>query len=657
MFRPAPMLRLSLVVLERDRRAVLRYLAESGAVQLVRTIAGPETAPLAPRDRGAEVSQCARLLAGVEELRRALELAPFPENLAAPPEMTQDEAEQELAELEQRAQALLKRRQDLLQHSMRLATDFEQVANYRELDFPLNDPQQHSFLQFMTGRLPVGNFEALQKQIGGPVAFFPLVEAEGKLRLMAMTTRTGRPALESALETAGFEAEPLPVRDDLSTDSLAQASQLEQQSVLKRLQEANEELRNLASDRAVRLAQLAAFESVEHHLLETEQSLPRTETAVLITGWIPATETEKLERGIREITGDHCVFSTATPDHDLREEAPVLLRHPRLLRPFEMLVEAYGSPSYEEFEPTLFVAISYVFMFGMMFGDIGHGAVLATAGFAGLLAGRSEKLRDAGLLLVFGGLSSMAFGAVYGSCFGLETFKRFALWRDPLEGNPMTLMYCAVGIGIAMISLGLILNILNRLRRGDVLGGFLDKFGVLGALFYWGVLLLITKFTALESQGLVGPALVLFLAVPMLGWMLKEPLEYWRHRRAGRTAEPGGSLGTAIIESLVGVFEAVLSYLANTISFVRLAAYAMSHAALLVAAFMLADAVRHFPAAGGALSVMVVILGNLIAIVLEGIIASVQALRLEYYEFFGKFFLGNGHPFKPFRLAWPATAT
>jgi len=98
------------------------------------------------------------------------------------------------------------------------------------------------------------------------------------------------------------------------------------------------------------------------------------------------------------------------------------------------------------------------------------------------------------------------------------------------------------------------------------------------------------------------------------------------------------------------VFEALLSYFANTVSFVRLGAYAMSHAALLVAAFMIAADVKHFSPGGTLLSVLVIILGNLVALVLEGIVASVQALRLEYYEFFGKFFSGGGQPFKPFRL-------
>lgn len=243
----------------------------------------------------------------------------------------------------------------------------------------------------------------------------------------------------------------------------------------------------------------------------------------------------------------------------------------------------------------------------------------------------------------------MAFGAAYGSCFGLPYFKKYALWHDPLEGDPMVLMYAAIRFGIVIISLGLILNIINRFRRGDVLGGFLDKFGVIGLVFYWGMLTLVIQYAALKSSGLVGPALVLFLGLPIVGWSLKEPLEYIRSRGVVQPPDSGG-LGTALTESVVGAFEAILSYLANTISFVRLAAYAMSHAALLVAAFMMAAEVRHLSFGGGLLSVLIIIAGNLVAILLEGIIASVQALRLEYYEFFGKFFSGNGRPFEPFRL-------
>jgi V/A-type H+-transporting ATPase subunit I len=259
------------------------------------------------------------------------------------------------------------------------------------------------------------------------------------------------------------------------------------------------------------------------------------------------------------------------------------------------------------------------------------------------------KHRDTGWLLLAGGISATIFGLLYGSCFGLPAFKKFALWHDPLEGDPASLMFAAVSIGIAVISLGLILNVINRFRRGDWLGGWLGHFGVAGVVFYWGALALLTKLPVIKSLNLFTPAVILFLVLPVVGWVLKEPLEFFRNRRGGPLAE-GESLFAAVTESLVGAFEAMLSFLANTISFVRLAAYAMSHAALLLAAFLMADAVKHLPVAGTILGVVVIVLGNAIAIALEGVIAAVQALRLEYYEFFSKFFSGAGRPFQPFRL-------
>jgi len=284
-------------------------------------------------------------------------------------------------------------------------------------------------------------------------------------------------------------------------------------------------------------------------------------------------------------------------------------------------------------------------MFGMMFGDVGHGALLALAGWL-----MSRTGRRVGLLLVFAGIASGGFGVVYGSYFGITSLKRCALWRDPVEGDPLALMLLAVGIGVVMISLGQVLNIMNHFRRGDIVNVLLDKFGVVGVVFYWGSLALVTKYAAFEARGLVRWAVLLFVAVPVVGWLLKEPLVYWLRRPAGQPLEEEGLIG-AIAESVVGAFEAIFLYLANTISFVRLAGFAMSHAALLLAAFVLAADLERAGGVGTVAGVLVVVAGNLLAIVLEGMIAAVQALRLEYYEFFGKFYSGDGLAFHPFQLA------
>jgi V/A-type H+/Na+-transporting ATPase subunit I len=201
-----------------------------------------------------------------------------------------------------------------------------------------------------------------------------------------------------------------------------------------------------------------------------------------------------------------------------------------------------------------------------------------------------------------------------------------------------------------LMSIGLLLNIANRLRHQKWVDAVLGKSGIMGIVFYWGAMALVLNTAAIRSLGLWTFAVLLLVGIPVICWGLKEPIELILHRNAMHARESNG-VPAAFIESLVGAFEGALLYLANTISFVRLAAYAMSHAALLTATFTLAAEVERLPNGGRILSVLVIIVGNIVAMLLEGIVASVQALRLEYYEFFGKFFSGEGKPFKPFCLA------
>lgn len=644
------MMRLRAVVLDRDERSVLRELGEWGAIELTREVPGPQTAPLPPRDRGTEIGRCDRLLGRIDSLRRALEVSTSSLPSPRSPGLSLAAVEAKVGEMEDRAAELLKQRQSRAQRCQELAALNDRVADYGAWDIPLDPRDSSSFLHFVTGNLPTKNVGKLLEGVGEGAALLPLEDEEGRCQLIAMVTRRGRPRLDRALSEAGFEPQTLPIAEGATTSSLFAESGREREQVASQLEQSNRQLREYAAEASDSLASIEQQLTVERRLLEAGQRFPRTDATVLIAGWIPAMDAASLEKKLRRITGERCVVELSVPDRPSDEEIPVLLRHPRWLRPFGALVTAYGLPQYRELEPTLFVALSYVLMFGMMFGDAGHGAVLAAGGCIAWRAGRTPRIREVGQLLLLVAMSSILFGVVYGSWFGLPQMKHHALWQDPLEGDPMGLMYAAIGIGIVMISLGLLLNIVNRFRQGDIIGGLLDKFGLIGVVFYWGALLLITKSAALQSRGLFGVALVVFLLIPLVGWALKEPIEYLLKHRGGDQGGPGEGLFSAIIEAFVGAFEGLLSYLANTISFVRLAAYAMSHAALLVAAFMMAAEVGHLSPGGGVLSVAVIILGNVIAIVLEGIVASVQALRLEYYEFFGKFFSGNGRPFEPFRL-------
>jgi len=650
MFSAEPMMHIQAVILARDERAVLMGLGELGAVHLTKTKSGYGHESSELPDKSSELARLERIRNRIQEIRQSIDLAPSYIEPSSK-DMSIEKAEDILDDMEKKCREVLEEKQQIIHRQKELTEVSHTLYSYSGFAIPLIGPDEFAFLHFATGILPQQNFERILRDVGDRAALITLSQQRNQQVLLAMTTRDYSQELESILQKAGFQKESLPVEKGATIDSLLEKNKIELGTLSSKLEEINKRIDALREEFKDILAEIEWFVDLEFKLNEAGQKFTRTDVTVMLSGWAPSRDIWLIEKRLKDITGGRYILNLIPPDTSIEEQVPVLLRHPWFLRPFEMLVAAYGLPNYRELEPTLFVALSYIVMFGMMFGDAGHGLVLAGCGVAALVLSRSRQVRDFGVLLIFAGLSSMVFGVVYGSYFGIEELKKYAIWHDPLDCDPIKLMYGAITIGIVMISLGLILNAINHFKRGNFVAGILDKFGLIGIVFYWGALIILIKGAAIKASGLLGIFLVLFLGVPIIGWAIKEPIEHiLRHKKEGHHEGEEGIVA-AIMESCVGAFEAILSYLANTISFVRLAAYAMSHAALLFAAFMVAKEVKGIPYVGSAFSIVIIILGNIVAIVLEGVIASVQALRLEYYEFFGKFFSGSGRPFEPFYLA------
>ena len=662
MFSAVAMKRLSAVVLERDQRAVLRALGRLGVIHLIRTAAGPETAPLPPVDRSAELGRCDELLARIDGIARRLEIELPAEGAAESPELPLSRLEIALRRVEERAIDLLQYEQQLRQQLSQVKVVQQQVAPFESLDVPFDMLGGSMFLHFAIGSLPADNLDAVKSQVGANVLLMPLPQVEEGLQpVVAITSRRAQSALEDTLKNAGFARATFCAVEGATAVTLARDSRKERDRVETVLAKAREDLAAFRPDAVEKLGELRRAIVAERRILGAEQDFPRTQATILVRGWVPARAVPDANATLQQVTQGRFFLAAENPSEVPDEEAPVLLGHSWILRPFEMIVSGYGLPKYRELEPTLFVAISYVLMFGMMFGDAGHGAVLVLLGLGMILAAKAPKIKDIGVLLTLAGLSSVVFGLLYGECFGFNEKHGWplpALWHEPLarEGS-MSLMATSIGIGIGLISLGLVLNMINKFRRGDVVGGLLGKFGVAGAVFYWGVLTLGLKYAAMREMGLVWAMIVAVIVLPLTAIALKEPLEFVLARRAGHKghghAAEGGTLLEAVLGSLVETFETLITFTANTISFIRLAAYAMSHAAILMATFAVAAQVgRAIEGPGGdALWILVVVFGNVLAILLEGLVALVQAVRLEYYEFFGKFFSGSGRAFEPFRIS------
>lgn len=384
-------------------------------------------------------------------------------------------------------------------------------------------------------------------------------------------------------------------------------------------------------------------------ILSARRLFGKIDKSYLISGWIPERLCDLLGEELNRVTDGRVVFEKVNPE-ELREarkgiaRIPILFNNPMLIRPFEKLTDLYGTPRYKEVEPTVFFALSFLLLFGMMFGDVGQGLVLFISGY--LIFRRFYGHMDYGIILMECGASSALFGFLYGSVFGLEHVIP-ALWFRPMDNIPY-FVKVALSLGVGLISLGLVLNIVNAIRLKEI-ENILSGGGIAGALLYWMAAGLAVKYFV---TGKVAPS-----ELTLLGWataflitimILHRPLYRLliKRERPGQVLRHAGLL-TELMESIVEVFDDLLRFVANTVSFIRVAAFALSHTALFIAVFSIANVVSH-EETGKVSYWLVVAVGNVIIIFLEGLVVSIQTVRLEYYEFFGKFFRGGGEKFKPF---------
>lgn len=348
----------------------------------------------------------------------------------------------------------------------------------------------------------------------------------------------------------------------------------------------------------------------------------------ILYGWMTEKDTKRF---LREIEGDenvHVIIENA--GENLRATPPTKLKNPGLFRPFEMFVEMYGLPAYNEMDPTIFIALTYTFMFGVMFGDVGQGICLVAGGF---LLYRFKKMNLAAIVAL-AGVWSTFFGFMYGSIFGFEEMIE-PVWMRPMD-NIMTTLMLAIGFGMRLILVAMVINIINAVRAKEPGRMLFNQSGIAGIICYGCVVLCIALYATghpIPATGIIGAA----VGIPLVAILLKEPLSNLLERR--REIFPEGSRVMFFVEALVELFDVVLSYATNSISFVRVGAFALSHAGMMGVVFTLAGYESGSP------NMVVVVLGNILVTGLEGLVVGIQVLRLEYYEMFSRFYKGTGKPF------------
>lgn len=375
---------------------------------------------------------------------------------------------------------------------------------------------------------------------------------------------------------------------------------------------------------------------MEEEMIKIKNETACTNNFFYLAGWVPKREKDCIQ-GRFDKYGEHVIIIfKETAEVNEYMIPPTKLKNNWLIGPFEPLVKMYGVPSYDELDPTMFLSITYMMLFGAMFGDVGQGFVLF---LLGLYFKKKEDAKIFGNIFVRLGLSSSIFGILYGSIFGFEHLIPALLIR-PIE-NIDQMLVGSVIMGTGFLIVSFIYSMVNAIKQKNVKEGLFGRNGLTGFLFYMTFLVFLLNL--LMGEEIIANKICYRTMGLLMGIMvIREPLTNWILKKRPLYEETPSSYYT---ESGFEILETLLNMLSSTVSFIRVGAFALNHVGLFIAFHTMAEIADNF-----ASSVMIYIIGNMIVIGLEGLIVFIQGLRLEYYEMFSKYYKGEGVAFNPVRL-------
>ena len=554
-------------------------------------------------------------------------------------------------ELEKKVNDLAARRDKLLQSARDEREVVSQLQNLKGVAADLGELWSMDFVRFRYGYLPRETYDSFQESLNDQedLLFFPTNLGPKLVYGVYFTTKAARKRVDSLFASLHFTRINISEEADGSADEAMAALAARADRAESDAQAVVEELAALRTREHDGLLSAYSFLRYQNDSHELRRYAAHSRETFYLMGWVPKSEAEAFAANL---TGTFSQVSCVVDDaKDIAESSPSVvpptkLKNSFLGRVFQPFLEMYGLPAYNELDPSIFMAITYCLFFGIMFGDLGQGLGLALIGF--VLA--KWKKMWLGNIITCCGLSAAVFGCIYGSVFGIEDilpgFKILAEEGEyliPGASNVMTLLIFSIAMGVFMLAFVMVLNIINGVRQHNFEKIFFGPNGLAGMVFYLG-LIIAAVCTLLLGVNLFVPAYVLpVLVLPLVLILLKEPLSLLAARDpAWREVKLGSLLVTGFFE----LFETCLSFLTNTLSFLRVGAYAITHVGLMLVVQTLAGMAGGLdPLSPG--GVIVMVLGNAFVMGFEGLLVGIQALRLEFYELFGRFYDDGGIPFSP----------
>ena len=389
----------------------------------------------------------------------------------------------------------------------------------------------------------------------------------------------------------------------------------------------------------------------KYDIYEVRRKVGELHGKFYIKGFVPEKDFPKFEKLLSTIESVSAVKLPA--DADAACTPPTILKNKKLFKPFSMLVEMYGLPEYNGFNPTAFVAITYTLMFGIMFGDLGQGFLVV---LLGIIVGKKFNKQMGGIMSRVG-LSSMVFGTLYGSVFGFEdlldpVYEAIGIDFLPLKVFRQTnfILLTAVAIGIALILMSMILNIYIGFKQKDYEKAIFGCNGIAGLIFYSSVVIGVVGTMLLDIKVMSAPFVIFLIVIPLVCIFCRTPFAIAVKYKEWRLSadEEKMTVGNFIVENFFEMFEFLLSYVSNTMSFLRVGGFVLSHAGMMLVVMTLMEG------CAAAAQPLVLVLGNAFVMAMEGMIVAIQIIRLEFYEIFSRFYEGGGKPFEPIKTTFSA---
>ena len=557
--------------------------------------------------------------------------------------MTPDEISEYADRVSKELDELSKRRKELLELSLHDTEAIDQLVHFKGFDLNLNEIFKSEFIKVRFGRIPNDSFSKLTQYEDNPYVMFVPCESDDSYHWGVYFS-----PLEEVSEIdrifSNLYFERLRVPDAAGTpeqavDSLSKEIAKNKEEIAK----IDKQLAEIWDTQKQKLS--LSYAHIKHRftLFSMRSYAAKYKDYFHIMGFVPAHSKKEFEERLSKHS--HVEYSIEKPGRDSRIEPPVLLKNNKIVKPYEMYVEMYGLPGYNEIDPTFFVALTYSVMFGIMFADVGQGLVLILAGWY-----MSKKRKMAlGSILTRCGVFAILFGALMGSVFGFENLfdgfyhKTLGIHFLPFQpmnaSNITSILIAAISIGVFLVIIAMCLSIFVSLRQKRYGNAVFGASGITGLVLYLSIIFLVIDKFLLKTGATNLFFVLLTILLPVILLFFREPFGSLIERKKDWMPENWGEF---MIQNFFELFEMLLSYVTNTLSFLRVGAFVLVHAGMMM--------VVHILAGGGVAQMIIVfIIGNIFVIGMEGLLVGIQSLRLEFYEMFSRFFEGRGHAFKPIK--------